>query len=183
MPDMNTRNLWSKILTVAGGLAMVVGAIDAMEGSLAILPGAGLLALGTWLAGAERRAIASNTWAFVLVAIGVGALWGLSAVGGFGGSSGRSNWWGLMLLPYPIGWNMAIWGPGSPRWLTVLGIGNGLWFLILARLVLRPSPMKSLPTAIVIAVIGVVVIAGCIYRLVQQRKAKVLTPATSTEGK
>ncbi|MBI5687324.1 MAG: hypothetical protein HZC54_19800 [Verrucomicrobia bacterium] len=175
---MNARNLWSKILTVVGGLAVTVGAVDALEGSLLILPGAGLLALGTWLAGVERRAVASNTWAFVLVALGVGALWGLSALGGFGGTSGRSAWWGLLLLPYLIGWNLAVWGPGAPRWLTVLGIVNGLLFLGLAAIVLNPTPIKNLPTAIIVAVIGIVVIAGCIWRLMQQRKAKALTPAT-----
>lgn len=174
---MNVHNLWSKILTVAGGLGVAVGAVDAMEGSLLILPGAAMLALGTWLAGAERRAVASNTWAFVLVAIGVGALWGLSAVGGIGGPSGHSAWWGLLLLPYAIGWNLAVWGPGAPRWLTVIGILNGFLFLSLAAVVLKPTPARNLTTAIIVAVIGVVVIAGCIYRLMQQKKAKAMAAA------
>lgn len=175
---MNARNLWSKILTVAGGLAVAVGAVDAMEGSLLILPGTAMLALGTWLAGAERRAVASNALAFVLVAIGVGALWGLSALGGCGGTSGRSVWWGLLLLPYAIGWNLAVWGPGASRWLTMIGILNGLFFLSLAAVVLKPTPLRSLPTAIIVAAIGIVAIVGCIWRLLQQRKAKALTPAT-----
>lgn len=174
---MNARNLWSKILTVAGGLAMSVGAIDPLEGSRLILPGAGLLALGTWLGVAERRAITSNTWAFILVAMGIGALWGLSALGGIGGPSGHSAWWGLLLLPYAIGWNLAVWGPGAPRWLTVIGILNGLLFLGLAAIVLKPTPIRNLPTAIIVAVIGIVVIAGCIWRLMQQRKAKAMTAA------
>ena len=174
---MNTRTLWSRILTIAGGLAVAVGAVDAMEGSLLILPGAGLLALGTWLAGAERRAVASNTWAFILVALGVGALWGLSALGGFGGASGRSGWWALLFLPYAIGWNLAVWGPGAPRWLTMIGILNGLFFLNLARIVLKPAPIQSQPIAIIVAVIGLVALAGCLWRLMRPRKANPLTPA------
>jgi len=97
---MNTRNLWSRILVIAGCIAMVVGAIDPMEGSLLILPGSGMVALGTFIAQSERRLIAYRVWVFILVAIGVGALWGLSEVGGFGGSSGRTMWWGVLILPY-----------------------------------------------------------------------------------
>ena len=113
---------------------MVVGAIDPMEGSLLILPGSGLVALGTFLGQSERRLIAYRVWVFILIAIGVGALWGLSMVGGFGGKSGRSMWWGVLILPYLIGWNMGIWGPGSPRWLlwwaslSAFGIWRYLWW-------------------------------------------------------
>ena len=171
---MNTRDLWSRILTVAGGIGMAVGAIDPMEGSLLILPGSGLLALGTWLGGAERRVIVCRTWAFVMVAVGVGAMWGLSMVGGFGGSSGLSGWWGLLILPYLMGWNMAIWGPGSPRWLALLGIGNGVLFLTLAATVLNRGGHKDLLLVAVIAVIGIVVLAGCIWRLSQYSKTKAM---------
>jgi hypothetical protein len=45
-----------------------------------------------------------------LIAVGVAALFGLSAIGGFGGPSGRSMWWGLLLLPYPIGWVIGLLG-------------------------------------------------------------------------
>lgn len=46
----------------------------------------------------------------LLVAAGVGALVGLSALGGFGGRSGLSCWWGLVILPCSIGWTMGIVG-------------------------------------------------------------------------
>lgn len=123
---MNARNLWSRILVVVGSIAMLVGAIDPMEGSLVILPGSGLVALGTFLGHGEHRLITYRTGVFILIAIGVGALWGLSGLGGFGGNSGRSNWWALLILPYLIGWLMGICGPGSPRWMLGLGIGVGL---------------------------------------------------------
>lgn len=167
---MNTRNLWSRILIIAGSIAMVIGAIDPMEGSVVILPGSGLVALGTFLGSSERRLIAYRAWVFVLIVIGVGALWGFSMVGGFGGHSGRSMWWGVLILPYLIGWSMGIWGPGSPRWLLLLGSVIGLWYLAIPVMILmqsRADPRRPVvPEAlIVIAAIGVLTIGGCISRL------------------
>jgi hypothetical protein len=40
----------------------------------------------------------------------------------------RNRRWGVLILPYPIGWSMGIWGPGSPRWLSALSIAVGLWY-------------------------------------------------------
>lgn len=166
---MDARRLWARILIIVGGIAMLVGAIDPLEGSLLILPGSGLVALGTFLAHAERRRIAYRVWVFILIAIGVAALAGLSARGGFGGPSGLSNWWGLLILPYPIGWSLGVWGPDSPRWMLWLGIGVGLWYLTLFGMVMRHSgPQRwgeSNLAVIVIAVLGLVTIGGCINRL------------------
>lgn len=169
---MNLRKLWPNILTIVGGIGLVVGAIDPMEGSLVILPGSGLLALGAYLGQAERRMIAYRVGAFVLIAIGVAALWGFSAVGGFGGSSGRSMWWGTLILPYLIGWNMGIWGPGSPRWLSWLGLGNGLWYLAMAGIIVKQKRLNWEFIVVFLATIGIVALAGCIYRLVKQMKTK-----------
>jgi len=143
---------------------MLVGALDPMEGSLVILPGSGLVALGTFLGQSERRLIAYRVWVFILIATGVGALWGLSMVGGFGGNSGRSMWWGVLILPYLIGWSMGIWGPGSPRWLLLLGIVVGLWYLVILEMVLLKGSGRVVP-GIIIATIGVLTIGGCISRL------------------
>ena len=107
---MNARRLWSWILKVVGGIAMLVGAIDPLEGSLLILPGSGLVALGVYLGTKARRTVLYWTWAFILVAAGVAAMFALSAVGGIGGRSGHSMWWGLLILPYPAGWLMALAG-------------------------------------------------------------------------
>ncbi|HEX7940135.1 MAG TPA: hypothetical protein VF483_14200 [Gemmatimonadaceae bacterium] len=93
---------------IVGLLAMVAGAVDPLEGSLLIVPGAGLVALGALLGRSRFRR--SIYWSFGLVSVGVAALWGLSAVGGIGGTSGRSLWWALILLPYPIGWVMGLVG-------------------------------------------------------------------------
>ena len=144
---------------------MLVGALDPMEGSLVILPGSGLVALGTFLGQNERRLIAYRVWVFILIAIGVGAFWGLNRVGGFGGNSGRSMWWGVLILPYLIGWSMGIWGPGSPRWLLVLGIGIGLLYLAILPIVLERAGRHKYVGAIVIGTLGVLTIVGCISRL------------------
>ena len=137
-----------------------------MEGSVIILPGSLLVALGTFLGHAERKWIAYRVWVFILVAIGVGALWGLTMIGGIGGKSGHSMWWGVLILPYLIGWSMGIWGPGSPRWLLVLGIGVGLWYLNILVMVLNHPPRQGGPlAAIILGVVGIVTIGGCIGRL------------------
>ena len=167
---MNARNLWARILIITGSIAMLIGAIDPMEGSLVILPGSGLVALGTFLGQSERRLIAYRVSVFILIAIGVGALWGFSMVGGFGGNSGRSMWWGILILPYLIGWSMGIWGPGSPRWVPVLGIVVGLWYLVIPVIILMQSksdPRRPVvPEALIIlGIIGLLTIGGCIGRL------------------
>lgn len=164
-PPANARALWSRILIIVGSIAMLVGALDPLEGALAILPGSGLVALGTFLGSCERRLIAYRTGVFILVALGVGAMWALSAQGGFGGKTGRSVWWGLLLLPYLVGWVMAIWGPGSPRWFWMLAIGVGLWYLALLTIILGRAGPKQAGIAFVIGALGLVTIAGGIYRL------------------
>jgi len=169
MKTRNSRALWSRVLVVLGSIAMVIGGIDPMEGSFIILPGSLLVALGTWLGLSERRLIAYRVAVLILIAIGVGALWALSAVGGFGGSSGLSMWWGVFILPYLIGWSMGMWGPGSPRWLLVSGIGVGLWYLAILMMVFRnPNiPGDSMP-GLVIGGIGLLTIAGCLYRFLNR---------------
>jgi len=169
MKTNTARSLWSRVLVMLGSLAMVVGAIDPMEGSAIILPGSLLVALGTVLGQCERRLIAYRVAVFILIAIGVGAMWILSSAGGIGGKSGLSMWWGVLILPYLVGWSMGIWGPGSPRWLLVSGIGVGLWYLTILAMVLKHSRSHggSLP-AIIIAVVGVLTIAGCVGRLIKR---------------
>jgi hypothetical protein len=105
---MNTRELWSRILTTVGSIAMLVGALDPLEGSLVILPGSAIVTLGTFLSDGRRGLRSYWIWVFVLIAAGVSALFALSAWGGIGGRSGHSVWWGLLIVPYPVGWIMGI---------------------------------------------------------------------------
>jgi hypothetical protein len=105
---MGKRERLACVLVVIGLIAMLAGAIDPLEGSLVILPGSVMGTVGAMLARTRYKKLI--VWSFALVVIGIGALWGLSAVGGFGGTSGRTNWWALILAPYPVGWVMGIVG-------------------------------------------------------------------------
>jgi hypothetical protein len=87
---------------------LLLGALDPMEGSVVIAGGA---VLAAWAAaGTGSRYRRQLLWAAVLTAVGVAALWGMSALGGIGGTTGRSMWWALTLVPYPVGWILALVG-------------------------------------------------------------------------
>ena len=156
------KNILAKVLTIAGGIAMAAGALDPMEGSLLIFPGSGLLALGLWLGDANRRTVAYKVAAFALLAISFAAVWGFTFVGGTNSASGIS----LMVAPYIVGWNLAIWGPGSPRWLLWLGAVTGALFLGLAAFFL----IKHTGIAPIFGTFGIIPLFGCIARLKQTNK-------------
>jgi hypothetical protein len=102
---MNARKLWSRILIPVGSIAMLVGALDPLEGSLVILPGSGLITLGTFLGDSEQELRIQWVLILLLIASGVGALWWLGA---FHLYHGHSRWWQVLILPYPIGWIIGI---------------------------------------------------------------------------
>ncbi|MBI2515669.1 MAG: hypothetical protein HYV95_02025 [Opitutae bacterium] len=165
---------WSQILTVVGCAAMLVGGIDPMEGSLAVLPGSGLFALAAYLGQAERPVLRARLVIFLLVAIGVGALWGMSAFGGVGGQSGHSAWWLLLGLPYMLGWSGSFWTKGAPYWYTQLGLVIGLWYMVIFYLgSTRPQPKGPavFPVIAAIGVLGLLTAAGCAWRLWRTRGA------------
>jgi len=100
--------LWSRVLVVVGFVLMLLGAIDPLEGSLVILAGGAMVLLSAYLGKSRHRRIL--LWGFILLAVGVGALWVMNALGGLGGDTGRSMWWALVLLPYPVGWIVCLVG-------------------------------------------------------------------------
>lgn len=65
-----------------------------------------LLLFGMWLGerALPRLAVASAAFATA----GVTWMFVLSAMGGFGGDTGRPAWWALTLLPYPVGWALGL---------------------------------------------------------------------------
>lgn len=170
---MNPVSLWSRILVAIGSIAMVIGALDFMEGSLVILPGSGLVALGTYFGHRERKWIIYRLWVFILIAVGVGTIWVTTALGGLGGDSGHSLWWQLLVVPYLVGWTMGIWGPGSPRWLLALGILVGAFHLWLMWIVSH-GRNKFGYISVVLGVLGTATIAGCItrWRMIAAVKAR-----------
>jgi hypothetical protein len=103
---MNKRMLWSRILTVIGVVALLIGTLDPLEGALVILAASAVIALSAFLARSRFRRLAY--WGFGLTAIGGAWMLIISAFGGFGGETGRSMWWALTLLPYPVGWILCL---------------------------------------------------------------------------
>jgi hypothetical protein len=99
---MNKVTGWSRALIVVGVAGMLIGAIDPLEGSVIILPGSALVALGAFLGKSRYRVL--FYWSLILVAVGVVELGLLSSLGGIGGSRVHSIWWALVVLPYPVGW-------------------------------------------------------------------------------
>ena len=99
---------WSRVLVWSGLAGLLLGAIDPLEGSLLILPASAVLAFGAYVGRLRTRRLLIA--GFGLVALGVALLWWLSALGGIGGTSGRSMWWGLLLIPYPVGWLLGVIG-------------------------------------------------------------------------
>ena len=103
---MNKRNLWSRILTIAGGIAIVAGAIDPIDGALLSVLGGGLFALGAYLGQAERRVIAYKVLAFIMMAIGFGVFWKLIVVEGM--RLGPSAWPNSRLFPPLPSYNVGL---------------------------------------------------------------------------
>ena len=104
MHAMTTKHI--RWLTIGGLVLMVAGALDPLEGSVVIVAGTAIAALAAWFNGNYRL----PAIAFALTAVGVAALFGLSALGGVGGNTGRSIWLLLLCAPYPVGWVLGIIG-------------------------------------------------------------------------
>ena len=98
----------SRALVIAGLVLMLAGALDPLEGSVVILGGSVLAAAGAFFARNRRHRL--QVTASVLIAVGVAALFGLSAVGGAGGNTGRSMWWLAIGVSYPVGWMIGLVG-------------------------------------------------------------------------
>lgn len=96
----------TRILYITGIVAMLIGTIDPLEGSVVIAGGSLLLFLATWLSHDPQRNL--FLMALILIVTGIIALFYLSSLGGFGGNSALSWWWGAFILPYPAGWLLTI---------------------------------------------------------------------------
>ncbi len=105
---MDRRELWTRILGIAGLVLMVLGAIDPLEGSVVIVAGSAMAAAGAYLGRSRHRLMLFRALGLILA--GVAVMFGLSAMGGIGGSTGRSMWWALAIVPYPVGWVLGLIG-------------------------------------------------------------------------
>jgi hypothetical protein len=100
------KTIWNRIVYIIGVVMFIVGTIDPLEGSVLIGAGCALITLATFLRQEWQWRIFFTS--LVLIVIGVYFLFYFSDMGGFGGTSKLSWWWGILVLPYPIGWLIAV---------------------------------------------------------------------------
>lgn len=103
---MKEKIKWTRVIYLIGIIALIVGTLDPLEGSVAIAGGSGLLALSTFVTKDRHRKLFLAT--FLMITVGVCFLFYISSLGGFGGTSSLSWWWITLILPYPVGWLMII---------------------------------------------------------------------------
>ena len=97
---------WIRIIFIIGVIGLIAGALDPLEGSVVISGGIILITLASYLSqDPQRKAFLVS---MILILTGVILLFYLSSLGGFGGTSELSWWWGVLILPYPAGWILAI---------------------------------------------------------------------------
>ncbi len=99
---MESKFNWKKWLQILGVILFIAGSLDPMEGSVIIAIGSILLAsVAYYFKKPFWKWFAANAFG---ISIGVFFLFFFSNLGGFGGKSTLSWWWGTLILPYPIGW-------------------------------------------------------------------------------
>jgi uncharacterized membrane protein YbhN (UPF0104 family) len=99
---MKDKLKWTRIIYITGVISIIIGALDPLEGSILIMIGSALLALSAYITSDKHSKI--FTVSLVMILIGVAFMFYFSSLGGFGGTSTLSWWWGLLILPFPIGW-------------------------------------------------------------------------------
>lgn len=103
---MKEKPKWTRIVFIIGIVIFLIGTIDPLEGSLLIVPGSIMMALAAIVSDDRHRKI--YTASAIMIIVGVIMLFYISSLGGFGGTSELSNWWGLVILPYPAGWLITV---------------------------------------------------------------------------
>lgn len=103
---MKEKIKWTRIIYIIGVCALIIGSLDPVEGSIVIAIGSALLTLSTYKTH-------DNHWkifllSFISIVFGLIFLFYFSSLGGFGGNSPLSWWWGTLILPYPVGWLISI---------------------------------------------------------------------------
>jgi hypothetical protein len=103
---MNVKLDWKHAIYIFGIIALIIGAMDPLESSVLVVLGSSMLGLSTYLKRDRHwKAFLIST---LLIFTGVICMFYLSSLGGFGGKTTLSLWWGLLILPYPIGWLLSI---------------------------------------------------------------------------
>lgn len=169
---MTTREKWTQALTIPGGLAVLIGGIDPLDGAIVVLAGTALLAAAAMIAPCDPAVRRVRGISLALALIGFAAIWTLTALGGVGGTTVRSFLWAFLGLPLIAAWTLSFWGHGAPRWMTWLGLLAGAWYLalpLLAATKTRTNPHILWSVLAAIGACGLVTLAGCVWRLRQRR--------------
>lgn len=103
---MQPRRIWTRYLYIFGVIALIIGVIDPLEGSILISLGSISLAFSTYLNNDPQWKVFLS--ASLMIIFGVSFLFYFSSLGGFGGNSSLSWWWGVLIIPYPLGWLLSI---------------------------------------------------------------------------
>lgn len=103
---MKEKAKWTRVIHLIGVIALIVGAVDPLEGSVVIIAGSALLALSAYVTSDRHSKI--FTAALIMIVVGVAFMFYFSSLGGFGGTSKLSWWLVLLILPFPIGWLIII---------------------------------------------------------------------------
>jgi len=103
---MKEKVKWTRIIYIIGVIALIIGALDPLEGSVIIAAGSVLIIVSTYVKRDQHWKIFLAS--LIMIVIGVIFLFYFSSLGGFGGTSTLSWWWGILILPYPIGWLISI---------------------------------------------------------------------------
>lgn len=103
---MKTRINWLRIAWLFGVIALIIGVIDPLEGSVLIVLGSIVLAVTAYLKNDVHWKVFMI--AALLIITGVSFMFYLSSLGGIGGDSDKSLWWGALIIPYPAGWLLAV---------------------------------------------------------------------------
>lgn len=97
---------WLRVIYIIGVVALIIGAVDPLEGSIVIVLGSIFVALSLYLSHDTYRQVFLAS--MIMIIFGVGYMFYASSLGGFGGPDNLSWWWALPILPYPIGWLISI---------------------------------------------------------------------------
>lgn len=103
---MKMKAKLTRVIYIIGIIALIIGVLDPLEGSVVIASGSALIALSTFITRDRHWKI--FLFSFIMIVTGVFFLFYLSSMGGFGGTSRLSWWWGMLILPYVVGWLVSV---------------------------------------------------------------------------
>jgi hypothetical protein len=98
---MKELRTFPRVLFIIGVLALIIGVLDPLEGSVVITAGSILMTVAAFLRRDRHKKLFLAL--SLLIIIGVFFLFLFSSFGGFG-KGALSWWWGILVLPYPLGW-------------------------------------------------------------------------------